>query len=1050
MKKNSLTVKTAFLSTLLLAAVPAFAERGPDYFSPNNDGVKDVLEVPLKIKEKRYITAWSFVITNKAGEVVRTIKNKERFEEKITFFTFFKRLFASKQNVEVPGSVIWNGFLDDGTLAPDGTYYYYFTATDDSGNVGQTGKHVVVVDNTAPVIDLKQLAQNQKNFGEGTKSTLKLEQSGSTEELWTAAIKDVEGKTVHNYKWVKSSPATIEWDGTDDSGAMVADGVYNYEISATDLAGNVSEKAQISNIIFSAEKPETAVAIDGSRYFAPEGKTSDVKTVNLKVSVPLPVSKANGLTEWKVEVIGNKDNKVYRTYSGTNNPPSSVAFDGNDNNGSAMKEGEYRARVTAKYLNGYEPPATYSPAFVLDNTPPKANAQPSKKIFNGEGKLSIAQSEVPAGEVPTEKTWTGKIISKKSSEVVRQYEFGNALPDSVEWDGNKEDGFPAENGEYIYQLEGVDLAGNKASYPSDPFKLDSTPTEVSVSVSPAAFSTKGNSTVKAVTISSRAQASSGLKSYKFTIFNKAGKAVWTSSGTSSLPSSIKWNGLDSEGTVCPDGDYYVTLDTVAVSETTANAKSTEFSIDSVVPTVDLTAEYTAFSPDGTSKHQTLPVKVTNASAEAKWTAEIKNAAGKTVYEKTWLNSKPSDFAWNGTYTNGNKAENGKYSITVSSTDKAGNYVTKTLSDIQLDARPVTAYVTSEHPGFSPNGDGVLDTQKFTIHTSVKEGISEWNFTIADEKGKAVKTWSSKDNANLPEVINWTGDVDADDKSVADGTFTGKLHVEYAKGNSADAVTSPFICTATAPVLTVRTAPKYFSPDNDGNDDDLFIQLKGETKANLKNWSFTIYDRNGSPFWKTSGKSSITERIIWDGRGNNGELVTSAEDYPCVFEATDDLGMTSRVEKVINVDVLVVRDGDKLKMQVPSIIFRSDAADFLLTGEKGVKNGITAEQKANNERVIKRISEILKKFGDYKVTIVGHSNRTTTDPKEETVDNPMWGKALTPLSKERAQYVKDLLVKYGISSSRLSVDGKGGTEPVADTKNKSVNWKNRRVEFILEK
>ena len=197
-------------------------------------------------------------------------------------------------------------------------------------------------------------------------------------------------------------------------------------------------------------------------------------------------------------------------------------------------------------------------------------------------------------------------------------------------------------------------------------------------------------------------------------------------------------------------------------------------------------------------------------------------------------------------------------------------------------------------------------------------------------------------------------------------------------------------------------------------------------------------------------------MVWDGRGNNGELVTSAEDYPCVFEVTDDLGMTSREKKVINVDVLVVRDGDKLKMQVPSIIFRSDAADFLLKGEKDsagktAPTGITAEQRTNNERVIKRIAEILKKFGDYKVTIVGHSNRTTTDPNEETVDNPSaWGRALTPLSRERAQYVKSLLTKYGISGSRLSVDGKGGTEPVADTKDKNVNWKNRRVEFILEK
>ena len=216
------------------------------------------------------------------------------------------------------------------------------------------------------------------------------------------------------------------------------------------------------------------------------------------------------------------------------------------------------------------------------------------------------------------------------------------------------------------------------------------------------------------------------------------------------------------------------------------------------------------------------------------------------------------------------------------------------------------------------------------------------------------------------------------------------------------------------------------------------------------------DRNNNPFWKTSGKNSITERIIWDGRGNNGELVQSAEDYKYVFEAEDVLGMSNSVEGVISIDILVIRDGDKLKMQVPSIIFRSDNADFLTSGEvdsngKKVAKGITKEQKANNEVILKRIATVLGKFKDYKVTVVGHANRLTDNPDEETVDNPSnWGPALIPLSQRRAEYVRDILVSYGVSADRLSVDGKGGTEPVADTKDRNVNWKNRRVEFILEK
>ncbi|MCI1209651.1 MAG: OmpA family protein, partial [Treponema sp.] len=87
----------------------------------------------------------------------------------------------------------------------------------------------------------------------------------------------------------------------------------------------------------------------------------------------------------------------------------------------------------------------------------------------------------------------------------------------------------------------------------------------------------------------------------------------------------------------------------------------------------------------------------------------------------------------------------------------------------------------------------------------------------------------------------------------------------------------------------------------------------------------------------------------------------------------------------------------------------------------------------------------------KVTIVGHANRTTDNEEEETVENQrLWGPALIPLSQNRADYVRDCLVNHGVSFGRLTTKGMGGTQPVADWKDKDNNWKNRRVEFILQK
>ena len=138
------------------------------------------------------------------------------------------------------------------------------------------------------------------------------------------------------------------------------------------------------------------------------------------------------------------------------------------------------------------------------------------------------------------------------------------------------------------------------------------------------------------------------------------------------------------------------------------------------------------------------------------------------------------------------------------------------------------------------------------------------------------------------------------------------------------------------------------------------------------------------------------------------------------------------------------------MAVPSIIFRSDNADFK-TVKEIAKGGLSLDKAENNEKVLKRIAQILNKFKDYNVTIVGHANRVTDNEEEETVDNPQkWGPALIPLSAKRAEFVKAYLVKQGISANRLSTEGKGGTELVVDYQDKDNNWKNRRVEFILNK
>ena len=1043
--------KKIIISGLFMAAVTVFAAAEPKYISPNNDGVQDELVIPMKISDKRYVQGWSLVIMDANHNVVRTIENKIARPAKMTFKAFFKQLFTPKQGVAVPESVIWNGAMNNGETAPDGTYFYYITATDDNGNTGKTKEYEVVIDTLAPDVELSQ--PSDKIFGEGAKAALKIKQTGSVEDEWIGLFKGADGQVVRTVKWVNAEPAEFQWKGTNDQDTQISDGVYSYEISATDRAGNKSAPASITNIIYSAEKPATNLYVKGSRYFSPntDSKTSDV---TLDLSIPVPEEKSgNKLVEWAVTV-KDKDGKAVRTYNQENSgaiPPSSVVFDGKDDKGNQLKDGQYQAVVTAKYLNGYEPAPISSPVLVLDTEKPAAQIVPSQNEFGGKDSPSVAFKVSP---VPTEGasvlSWKGE-IKGKDGKVVNSYDFGEYLPDEVVWNGFSSDGSRAADGEYRFVLTGTDLAGNTGvSQTAEAVRYNTEAVELFLAVSDKAFSPNGNKVKDTITFTPSINEGITVASFEFIIRDAKGNAVYNVKENKKPPVNFVWDGKDNSKILCADGSYSAALTIIATNTNSNTATTQSFELDTKAPKLVAEIPWSSFSPNGNGAQKNIPVSIKESTAEKLWKAEVRDAKDKAVRKFSWNGSKDS-FIWDGTDEAGNMAADGKYNIVIFSTDDAGNSFSTELKGISLDNRETKAYITAEYEGISPNNDGYLDTQKFEINLSVKDNIVSWNFNVRKEDGTSVRSWSEKDTANLPSNFNWDG-ANAEGL-VCEGTFTGTLDVVYNNGNKVSAVSAPFICTATAPKLSVKTAPEYFSPDNDGEDDDLYIKLSASTKAKFKNWSFVIKDPKGKDFWKTSGKTQITERIVWDGLSNvqkdangNAERVQSAMDYPYEFTVTDTLGMKSTVTGIIPVDVLVIRDGNLLKMAVPSIIFESDAANFQTANAK-----LEATKVDNNIKVLNRIADILKKFKDYKVTVVGHANKITDNPEEETVDNPaQWGRASMPLSKERAEAIKAYLTKKGVSAASLSTDGKGGTQPVVNPKDKDNNWKNRRVEFILQK
>jgi len=86
--------------------------------------------------------------------------------------------------------------------------------------------------------------------------------------------------------------------------------------------------------------------------------------------------------------------------------------------------------------------------------------------------------------------------------------------------------------------------------------------------------------------------------------------------------------------------------------------------------------------------------------------------------------------------------------------------------------------------------------------------------------------------------------------------------------------------------------------------------------------------------------------------------------------------------------------------------------------------------------ITKLSEILKKYPDTDILVVGYTDSDGTEKYNQT------------LSEQRAKAVSDYAKLQGISSSRFSVVGLGESEPVASNDTDAGKRLNRRVEIAI--
>ncbi|MCX7787779.1 MAG: gliding motility-associated C-terminal domain-containing protein [Spirochaetes bacterium] len=989
------------------------------YLSPNLDGKNDVLEFPLKITDERYVMEYRFIVQNEGGITVRVIENKEKRPENQDFRGVVDRLLYVKTGIDIPEVFRWDGTGTGGRKLPDGTYRFRIEAKDDNGNLSQSPWYTVVIDATPPKVDIRIPRGSELEFSpndDGSKDTLQIVQTGSVEEEWKGEILDAAGKVVRTFEWRNMAPPTFTWDGKDDQGNLLPDGIYAYRIRSTDRAGNSTE-AGFDNIFINTEATPISLLINTST-FSPNG---DGKGDTILLTPLIPITA--GIEFWELTVLDDQG-KTMRRYTGTRNAPLPIEFDGRMEGGTILPEGTYTAKLKVLYRNGNKPEAV-SPPFTVDLTPPSARIRSNLAVFSPNGDGSKDEIEFFL-DTSTEDQWIG-FIRDSEGRTIKTYRWMGKPPERISWNGVNDSGTLSKDGKYTFQLESEDRAGNQGLSNRIEFNINTEETPVILSSDLSAFSPNGDGVKDVVRFRPTVLVNTGIEQYSLSVKDSKGTAIRTYRGRGRVDSEYIWDGLDERGNRVPDGEYSAELVVLYENGNRGVSRIGSILVDTEPPRVTLSTPYTLFSPDGDGEKDTLPI-VQDSSIESQWIGTVENSLGVPVRTFTW-NGKAASFVWDGKDQSGNLVADGMYRYTVRAEDAAGNRGQGMIPIIQIDTRRVSAFVTVNAPGFSPNGDGVKDTIEITVFLNIVDGIEQWSLSLVDQTNTVRKSYKGVEISS-PFRVQWNGR--GDDGRIVEGTYTARFEATYRKGNKPVARSTPFLLDVSGPVLRVRLDPIPFSPDNDGIADELNIHLTTEDLSPIESWSFLIYDRNDVLFRSFKGTGNPPSRIIWDGYSDKGELVISAEDYKYVYRAIDMYGNAQDARGIIPVDILVIRDGDRFKIKISSITFAPNSPVVILD---------QSEQGRKNAAVLDRLVEVLTKYSNYQIRIEGHANNITGTMREEIEE-------LQPLSLARAEAVRRILIQRGLGARRIDVEGKGGKEMLFPSSDLENSWKNRRVEFIL--
>lgn len=757
----------------------------PQYLSPNDDGVQDTASgkftVHIKIKsDEGYVPQYGIKISNSAGEMIVEDINKENSD-----VNFIRRIFMGAEEFDLEKEISWDGKDADENVAPDGEYSSTLWVKDASNNITEVTLLQFIVDTKAPDVTITAEHDYFSPNGDGNQDTFIINHSGSVESKWEGIIKDSAGNTVKTASWTDAAPDEVVWDGMLTDGTQAPDGSYVYTLTGSDKSGNTASFTLDTIVLDTRETPLTLTL--SSPFFSPNGDGNQDD-----VTIYPVIEDTEGLLSWQVS-IADTDGNTKRAFSSEGSAvQDEILFDGMDESGSYLLDGEYQVILEAKYNHGNNPLTTVS--LTADLLPPQYNVIIENPYFspNDDGYGDVLLITMESEE---EITWTGDILDLDGNKI------RNVSVDTpstvITWDGMDNTGTIQPEAMYTLSLHITDKAGNWAMFSGGEMIIDFTPPESYIALSTPLFSPNGDGQKDTVAIE--------INTNEPVIGNCVVKDMEGSDvqyiSVFQDMTRVEWDGTDQTGRVVPDSTYTISgvLSDLAGNNVTTEAHSVSTDTRSTKVSVSVPK---GFSPNGDNISDILIMEIAVELTDGivGWNLFIETTPG--VPSKTYSGGEevPSTLEWDGidhmdliqegTYTAKLRVEYAKGDISEGVSDRFKLDVSP--PEIALDVKSGT--VEEEDP--------LAEELFITMEIRDESEIKEWELDIVNNEGEIIRSYGGEGDPS--EEIAWNASGNNERPVPPEDLYTIVVKVTDVQGNNS-------IHKETLPLdlLIARIGNKYY-------------------------------------------------------------------------------------------------------------------------------------------------------------------------------------------------------------------------------------------------